>query len=61
MKDVNVKKRLRAECQLTSNDAIKRCLDRIRETKGYPLSREVTKKRAARNQTTVKNGPRRSS
>ena len=61
MKDVNVKKRLRAECQLTSNDAIKRCLDRIRETKGYPLSREVTKKRATRNQTTVKNGQRRSS
>jgi hypothetical protein len=61
MKDVNVKKRLRAECQLTSNDAIKRCLDRIRETKGYPLSREVTKKRATQNQTTGKNGQRRSS
>jgi hypothetical protein len=61
MKDVNVKKRLRAECQLTSSDAIKRCLDRIREAKGYPLSREVTKKRATRNHTTVKNGQRRSS
>jgi hypothetical protein len=59
MKDVNVKKRLRTECQLTSSDAIKRCLDRIRETKGYPLSREVTKKRATGNQATVKNGQRR--
>lgn len=59
MRDVNVKKRLRAECQLASNDAIKRCLDRIRETKGYPLSREVTKKRAIQNQTTGKNGQRR--
>jgi hypothetical protein len=61
MKDPNVKKRLRAECQLTSNDAIKRCLDRIREAKRYPLSREVTKKRATQNQTTGKNGQRRSS
>ncbi len=58
MKDVTVKKRLRAECQLTSSDAIKRCLDRIREAKGYPLSREVTKKRATQNQTTGKNGQR---
>jgi len=61
MKDVTVKKRLRTECQLTSNDAIKRCLDRIREAKRYPLSREVTKKRATQNQTTGKNGQRRSS
>lgn len=59
MKDVTVKKRLRAECQLTSSDAIKRCLDRIREAKGYPLSRAVTKKRATQNQTTGKNGQRR--
>lgn len=58
MKDVNVKKRLRAECQFSSNDATKRCLDRIREAKGYPLSREVTKKRAVRNQASVKNGQR---
>ena len=61
MKDVTLKKRLRTECKLTSSDAIKRCLDRIREAKQYPLSREVTKKRATQNQTTGKNGQRRPS
>jgi hypothetical protein len=61
MKDVNLKKRLRNECKLTPGDAAKRCLDRVRHSKGYPLSREVTKKRATRNQTTGKNGQRRPS
>jgi len=58
LKDVNLKKRLRIEYKLTSGDAIKRCLDRIRDGKEYPLSREVTNKRATRNQATVKNGQR---
>jgi hypothetical protein len=62
MKDPTVKKRLRADFDLEpGGDAAKRCLDRIREAKGYPLSREVTKKRATRNQTTVKNGQSRPS
>jgi len=46
MKDVNVKKRLRSECNLTPGDAAKRSLDRIRDAKDYPLSREITEKRA---------------
>lgn len=46
MKDVKLKRRLRDECTLTSNDAIKRSLDRIRQAKSYPLSRQVAKKRS---------------
>jgi hypothetical protein len=62
MKEATVKKRLRTDFDLEpGGDAAKRCLDRIREAKGYPLSREVTKKRAAQNQTTGKNGQRRAS
>ena len=62
MKDATVKKRLRADFDLEpGGDAAKRCLDRIREAKGYSLSREVTKKRAAQNQTTDKNGQPRAS
>ncbi len=62
MKDTTVKQRLRVDFDLEpGSDATKRCLDRIREAKVYPLSREVTKKRAAQNQTTVKNGQRRPS
>jgi hypothetical protein len=46
MKEVSVKKRLRADFQLEPGDAVKSCLDRIRQAKGYPLSRAVAKKRA---------------
>jgi hypothetical protein len=49
MREVRVKKPLRAEGLKPSGEAAKRCLDRIRSAKGYPLSREVTKKRATRN------------
>jgi hypothetical protein len=49
MKDANVKKPLRAEGLEPGGDAAKRCLDRIRNAKSYPLSREVSKKRASRN------------
>jgi len=49
MKDTNVKKPLRAEGLEPGGDAAKRCLDRIRNAKSYPLSREVSKKRASRN------------
>jgi hypothetical protein len=48
MRDTTVKKPLRAE-GLDPGEAAKRCLDRIRNAKGYPLSREVSKKRASRN------------
>ena len=48
MKEPSVKKRLRVDCSLAPGDAAKRCLDRIRQAKGYPLSREVQKKRANR-------------
>ena len=61
MKDASVKKRLRVDFQLEPGDAAKRCLDRVRHAKGYPLSRAVTKKRATQNQTTDKNGQRRPS
>ena len=47
MKDPSVKKRLRLDFGLQPGDAAKRCLDRIRDAKGYPLSREIAKKRAA--------------
>ena len=43
MKEPSVKKRLRVDCSLAPGDAAKRCLDRIRQAKGYPLSREVQK------------------
>jgi len=49
MRDTNVKKPLRAEGLDPGSEAAKRCLDRIRNAKGYPLSREVSKKRASRN------------
>jgi hypothetical protein len=49
MRDTTVKKPLRAEGLDPGSEAAKRCLDRIRNAKGYPLSREVSKKRASRN------------
>jgi len=49
MRDTNVKKPLRAEGLEPGGEAAKRCLDRIRNAKSYPLSREVSKKRASRN------------
>jgi hypothetical protein len=49
MRDTAVKKPLRAEGLDPGSEAAKRCLDRIRNAKGYPLSREVSKKRASRN------------
>jgi hypothetical protein len=48
-KDGSVKNRLRLEFKLKSGDAVKRCLDRIRQGKGYPLSGEIKKKRSTRN------------
>jgi hypothetical protein len=38
--------RLRQAHKLTLGDAAKSCLDRIRRAKGYPMSREITKKRS---------------
>ena len=49
MRDTTVKKPLRAEGLEPGGEAAKRCLDRIRNAKGYPLSREVSKKRASQN------------
>jgi hypothetical protein len=46
MKDLGLKRRLRTECKLNLGDAAKSCLDRIRNAKGYPLSREIAKKRS---------------
>jgi hypothetical protein len=46
MKDPDVKKRLRVDAKLQPGDAAKRCLDRIRHAKGFPLSREIKEKRA---------------
>ena len=48
MKEASVKKRLRFDFGLEPGDAAKRCLDRIRHAKGYPLSREIAKKRSTR-------------
>jgi hypothetical protein len=48
MKETSVKKRLRLDFRLERGDAAKRCLDRIRHAKGYPLSREIAKKRSTR-------------
>ena len=48
MKEASVKKRLRFDFGLGPGDAAKRCLDRIRHAKGYPLSREIAKKRSTR-------------
>jgi hypothetical protein len=48
MKDAGVKKRLSVDCSLEAGDAAKRCLDRIRQAKGYLLSRAIAKKRSAR-------------
>jgi hypothetical protein len=48
MKQTSVKKRLRLDFGLGPGDAAKRCLDRIRDAKGYALSREIAKKRATR-------------
>ncbi len=48
MKEASVKKRLRLDFGLTPGDAAKRCLDRIRHAKGYPLSREIAEKRSTR-------------
>jgi len=49
MKEVSVKKRLRLDFGLRRGDAAKRCLDRIRQAKGYPLSRAIAKKRSTSN------------
>lgn len=46
MREAGVKKRLRAGFKLESGDAVKRSFDRIRQAKGYPLSREIAKKRS---------------
>jgi hypothetical protein len=47
MKEPTVKKFLRVDFQLEpGGDAAKRCLDRIRHAKGYPLSREIAEKRS---------------
>jgi len=48
MKNPGVKKRLRLDFGMESGDAVKRCFDRIRQAKGYPLSREISKKRSTR-------------
>jgi hypothetical protein len=48
MKEVSVKKCLRFDFGLEPGDAAKCCLDRIRRAKGYPLSREIAKKRSTR-------------
>ncbi len=48
MKEASVKKRLRLDFGLEPGDAAKRCLDRIRHAKAYPLSREIAKKRSTR-------------
>jgi hypothetical protein len=49
MKEASVKKRLWADFRLKAgSDAAKRCLDRIRQAKRYPLSREIVKKRSTR-------------
>ena len=49
MKEASVKKRLWADFRLKAgSDAAKRCLDRIRQAKHYPLSREIVKKRSTR-------------
>lgn len=48
MKEASVKKRLRLDFRLERGDAAKRCLDRIRHAKGYPLSRQIAKKRSTR-------------
>jgi hypothetical protein len=47
MKTHGVGRRLREECELRTEDAVKSCLDRIRKARGYPLSRDITKKRSA--------------
>jgi hypothetical protein len=60
MKDRAVKKKLQTECQLVPGDAAKSSLDRIRQAKEYPLSSDIRKKRAVRNQTAVGNGQRKS-
>jgi hypothetical protein len=49
MRDKKVKKPLRDERLVPGGDAAKRCLDRIRNAKSYPLSREVSKKRVSQN------------
>jgi hypothetical protein len=49
MRDPTVKKPLRAEGLEPGGEAAKCCLDRIRKANGYPLSRQVSKKRASRN------------
>jgi hypothetical protein len=46
MKEISMKKRLRVECDLEPGDAAKRSLDRIRQAKGYLLSREIARKRS---------------
>jgi hypothetical protein len=47
MKTRGLGSRLRREFDLEAGDASKSCLDRIRNSCGYPLSREVSKKRSA--------------
>jgi hypothetical protein len=49
MRQASLKKPLRAEGLELGGEAAKRCLDRIRNAKGYVLSREIAKRRAIRN------------
>ncbi|MBL8227242.1 MAG: hypothetical protein JNL98_02140 [Bryobacterales bacterium] len=46
MKEASPKKVLHAEGLDAGTDAAKSCLDRIRKAEGYPLSRDVVKKRS---------------
>jgi hypothetical protein len=46
MKIAGLKKRLRSDFGLEAGNAAKGSLDRIRQAKGYPLSREIAKKRS---------------
>jgi hypothetical protein len=47
MKTPGIGRRLRDEYELRSEDAAKSCLDRIRNARGYPLSREISRRRSA--------------
>ncbi|MGI8960606.1 MAG: hypothetical protein ACR2IV_12735 [Bryobacteraceae bacterium] len=49
MRAKGLKETLRAEGLIQGADAARRCLDRIREAERYPLSSEITKKRATQN------------
>jgi hypothetical protein len=59
MKEKRLKEPLRREGLMQGADAARRCLDRIREAERYPLSSEITKKRATQKSKTGKDGQRR--